>query len=424
MNSNRSGIYLGSNSCYLNTAFQLLASIDEFVDIFINEQDFSNIYSFNYSNDVINLESLFKHIKEIISNIVKNTKNEISKYYKYIVESIFPPEYGKTYQSQRQTEEFVKLLYNLFNQVRGTNTTIIAKIKRFIDVIEIDRTLITRCVDSQYRIPINTQYEKVGLFDLNEYYKENGNLQNIIEKILNKPFPISQIIENCGTLQQLHQFKIANINKGKTSICRPTDKDNLCIKPGEYYFHPDNDTDKITNENDTFGLIGDVNIAIEKLLTIYSKDGDFEKAIQINIPYGKNIYGMGENKFEFKFKKYIIINFPSTLNETTYNTILYKIDYDNELIINKQKYNLIGSVQYFGTGKCGHYVYNQFNDNTVFEYNDNKVTQTTKNMNNTVLVLYKRQEHIGKPSDDIISIITISFYYFINYIIRWFTFIL
>ena len=133
----RKGIYLGLNSCYLNTAFQLLVSINEFVDIFINKSDFDNIYYTNSTTKQnVELKELFNNIKEIIYNILEEPIYDIKNHYEYIATFIFPNE---SHTSQQHTEEFINILYNIFVNVNGSNRHIIDKIKIFLNVINIKK---------------------------------------------------------------------------------------------------------------------------------------------------------------------------------------------------------------------------------------------------------------------------------------------
>jgi hypothetical protein len=408
----KKGVYMGPNTCYINSSFQLLTSIPEFNEIFLTNENYDNILYIGETVNIItatitervtknqNMTQFFKDVEQIVGYIIndlngKNVKECFSTIYQTLIG--IPNEiYG--FQSARDLiNNFIDILKNL--QVPSESLNI--KIKNFVDQVIISIIETKRC-----HITNEIKTEVSGIFNLLEIKApEDTNLQKYINDNYNQYILQEGLLNECGNKQNMIDYPIAQLDASNNIIeCRKqvcgNKKVKFCINSETNYY----------NE-----YLKKLNLNKEEYAINARPKPDCNGRELKHVSYGPATYGQYERYEEITLNKYIIITLPMELYGTN-NRTLY-IEYQGKLNIINNEYILQGSI--FHTGN--HYVYQTYDGiggtTVINTYDDNNVIKGaakyiggSKKLRNTAILLYKRKEvdtfqlkPQGRPSDEIIN---------------------
>ena len=408
----KNGIYMGSNTCYINSSFQLLTTIPEFNNIFLTNEKYDDILYIGETvyiiKDIIterikknqNMAQFFEDVEQIVKYIINGTSTkDVNQCFKDTVYKtlIGTPNEICGFQSARDLiNNFIDILRNLY----VSNTSLNEKIQKLINGIIINKKEIKRCASTK-----EIKQNIISKFNVLEIKApENTNLQQYINEAYNHYNLQEKLLEGCGNKQNIIDIPIAklnslnNITKCKNQVCGQ--KKKFCI----------NKNDKYYNEYLKQVFKHEKNYRIN---AIPKTDCNGRKLV--SIPYGDAIFGEHELIEEIAPNKYIIITLPMELYGTN-NRTLY-INYQGKINITNIEYILQGSI--FHTGN--HYVYqtydgiggttvvNTYDDSSVLAGNANYIGIPSTSRN-TAILLYKRKDidikllqNGTKPSDGIID---------------------
>ena len=405
---------MGTNTCYINSSFQLLTTIPEFNNIFLTNEKYDNIIYIGETVNIItertnaerikknqNMTQFFKDVEQIVKHIINGTnKKDVKQCFRNTVYKtlIGIPGEESGFQSARDLiNNFINILLNL----QVPQKSLDEKIKDFLNKIIINKTEIKRCNNTK-EIKDNMK----AIFNLLEIKAdENTNLQDYINNEYNKYNLQEGLIEGCGNQQKIGEFPFAQldslnqITKCQEQVCG-TINTEFCIPKNNRYY----------NEYLKKVINNDVNYSINAQPNSNCNGRKLEQ-----VRYGDRIYGNYERNDILTPNKYVIITLPMELYGT-YNRTLY-INYQGKIKIRGIEYILQGSV--FHTG--GHYVYqtydgiggteviNTFDDSSVLDGNAGYIGGNGLGRN-TAILLYKRHDidikilqNEIKPSDEIIN---------------------
>lgn len=373
----KKGIYLGINSCYMNSAIQFLSSIPELIYIFdISGSDEKFETNVNVMSEIYNSK-----YKKNIASILISFRDALK--YIFSIDSIKDDTYRNLFlaldlkseniNTQQDSLHFISAILIILENISkfDVNNSLVKKCKIFIKNISASKNVEHIC---------SSYLDSSGKVRKGNDKKIEHEIRILLNRNIHKNTSIQEYVNNLNISENVEIEDCGDVKKTTDSVRKiyknvpPEGK--IGNNVGDYEINLDKATNEIIGY---WKIIGNVN-------GYYGKNNVYEM-----VPGKTKYVGDATIKKSYKPSNYVIFMSPEIVGNVTL---------DGEITFGEQQYVLISSIYYNGAIIAGHYLCQEYDKiggkNVIKTFNDSSIIDGTGSYfdvnNKSVMWLYRLKD--------------------------------